>query len=427
MSNSEKQPDVVLITSHDLGQHLGCYGVEAVDTPNLDGLAESGVRFENAVATTPVCSPARGSLLTGRYPQSNGLLGLKHAPWWWEIEAGEPVLPELLAEAGYETHLSGLQHVAPDAERLGFDHRHNPDRVAKRNAAVADEIFAGAGDDQPIYAQFGFSETHRSFDHDPYDEDGIYVPDYLQPTEAIRDDLARFQADVNYLDSQVGAVLDAIDDHGALDDAIVVFAADHGIPYPGAKWWCRDPGVEISLLIDSPDAAFESDAAEEAVISNVDVLPTLFDALGVSVPDRVEGVSFYDYLASETSDPPRNAAFTQYTATGNEARGIVTEDHTLIRNFGAGRTIDYPVDADPTIRSPSQPPGSEPRPYVQLYERNSDPANLEDIAEDRPDVVADLSDRVRGWMARVDDPLLRGGIRYPYHRRSLRDMYGTDE
>lgn len=423
---ADERPNVVLITSHDLGQHLGCYGVDSVDTPNLDALAAAGVRFENAVSTSPVCSPARGSLLTGRYPQSNGLLGLTHSPWWWRLDDGERTLPELLGEAGYETHLAGLQHVAPDPARLGFDHRHSQECDAAETAAAARDILAAAGD-EPIYAQFGFFETHRPFERDPDDEDGVAVPDYLESTEAMRTDLARFQAEVNTLDERIGELLAGLEDAGVREETIVVFAVDHGIPYPGAKWWCRDPGVEISLLMDGPGPAFEADGPVAAPISGVDVVPTLLDACDVPIPERVEGVSFRDYLAGATEGPPREAAFTQYTAAGDEARGVVTEDHTLIRNFGAGRTVDYPVDGDPTSRGPSPGPDAEPRPYAQLYDRVADPGNLEDVAADRPAVVAALSNRLRAWLARVDDPLLRGGVRYPYQERATRDLLGANE
>lgn len=424
MTDTQRRPHVVLITSHDLGQHIGCYGVDTVETPALDGLAASGRQFENAVTTTPVCSPSRGSLLTGRYPQSNGLLGLTHSPWWWRLGDGESTLPELLGRAGYETHLAGLQHVAPDDDRLQFDHHHSTDRDATETAAAASDIFEDA-DDGPIYAQFGFFETHRGFTRDPTDGD-VFVPGYLQGTDEMRADLGRFEAEIEFLDEQVGALLDGLETHGVRDETIVVFAVDHGIPYPGAKWWCRDPGVEIGLLMDGPGPAFDGGVVD-APISNVDVLPTLFDALDLSIPDRVEGVSFRDYLAGETDEAPRDAAFTQYTVAGKEARGVVTEEYTLIRNFGAGRTVDYPVDADPTSRSPSLGPATDPLPYAQLYDRQNDPDNLDDVADEREEVAAALSDRVRAWMARVDDPLLRGGIRYPYQQRATKDLLGAGE
>lgn len=424
MADTNQQPHIVLITCHDLGQHIGCYGVDAVDTPALDGLAASGVQFENAVSTTPVCSPARGSLLTGRYPQSNGLIGLTHSPWWWEIDDAEETLPELLGETGYETHLAGFQHVVSNADCLGFDHHHSQERDAEETAAAAADVFADP--DGPVYAQFGFFETHRSFDREPADGE-VFVPDYLEPTAKMSEDLRRFQAEIEYFDNRVGELLNGLEAAGVRDEAIIVFTTDHGIPYPGAKWWCRDPGVEVAMLMDGPGPAFAADTPVTDPISHVDLLPTLLDLAGVPISDRVEGESFRAYLASEVDMAPRDAAFTQYTNAGKEARGIVTQDYILIRNFGAGRTVNYPVDADPTDRAPSLPPSAGPRPYAQLYDRAEDPYNLDDIANECEAVVEELSDRVRGWMARIDDPLLRGGIRYPYQDRARKDLLGAGE
>jgi arylsulfatase A-like enzyme len=417
----DPRPNVVLLTAHDLGQHLGCYGVETVSTPNLDAFAKSGVRFENAVTTTPVCSPSRGSLLTGRYPQSNGLLGLTHAPWWWRLDDGECTLPEYLGDAGYETHLVGLQHVVPSDDRLGFDRRHAADRDAEAVADAARPVFERF-DDGPTYAQFGFFETHRPLNREPVDEDGVHVPGYLEPTDEMRADLARFQAEVEYLDARVGDVLDALSGSGHREDTVVVFAADHGIPYPGAKWWCRSPGVDVSLLMDGPGPAFEAEGPVEAVTSNVDVLPTLLDVLDVPIHDRVAGVSFREYLTGGDAVQPREAAFTQFTSAGSEARGVVTEGYNLVRNVGAGRTVEYPVDAPPTSRGPDLGAGAETRPYAQLYDRRKDPAELDDVAAENETVVEELSARIRAWMARVDDPVFRGGVEYPYAERARRDL-----
>jgi arylsulfatase A-like enzyme len=435
MAGDRARPNVVLITTHDLGQHLGCYGIDAVDTPNVDELAADGVQFENAYATAPVCSPARGSLLTGRYPQSTGLMGLTHAPWWWEIDDGEVLLPEMLAGAGYETHLCGFQHVAtPD--RVGFGHVHSEEADAEETTAAAAEVFANAGE-EPFYAQVAFTEVHRSFDQGTYTEEGVYVPPYLEATDEIREDFASFQASVNYFDDRVGEVLDALDAEGLREDTAVVLAADHGIPHPGAKWTCRKPGIEIALLMDLPESAprlggsgIERDAVS-AVASGVDLVPTLLDVLGVPVPERVEGVSFRPYLAGEVDSPPRDAAFAQFTEhmkRDNESRAIVTEDHHLIRYFDQGRTIEYPAAVDPVAFADHvermETTGS-PRPFAQLYDVESDPNELDDLGSD-PEyeaTVAELSRRLLRWMVSIDDPLLEGRVRLPYYEMALEDLF----
>jgi pyrroline-5-carboxylate reductase len=98
----------------------------------------------------------------------------------------------------------------------------------------------------------------------------------------------------------------------------------------------------------------------------------------------------------------------------------LSADHTLVYNFGAGREIEYPVAASPDARV--GPNNGEPRPVVQLYDRDEDPDELTNVAPDREAVVEDLTGRLREWLVDVDDPLLRGGVRYPYHERALRDL-----
>jgi hypothetical protein len=89
-SASREDPvNIFMITCHDIGQHLGAYGIEEVQTPHIDGLAREGILFKNFYSTSAVCSPGRGSLHTGRYPQSNGLMGLTHGPWWWQLNDEE--------------------------------------------------------------------------------------------------------------------------------------------------------------------------------------------------------------------------------------------------------------------------------------------------------------------------------------------------
>jgi arylsulfatase A-like enzyme len=100
--------NVLIVHWHDLGRYLGAYGHADVSSPRLDQFAAEGILFTRAHATAPLCSPSRGSLFTGRYPQSNGLVGLAHHGW--EYRAGVRTLPQLLTESGWHTTLFGMQH-----------------------------------------------------------------------------------------------------------------------------------------------------------------------------------------------------------------------------------------------------------------------------------------------------------------------------
>ena len=254
------RPNILLITCHDLGQHLGCYGVETVESKSIDALAAAGIRFENYRSTSPTCSPGRASTLTGRYPQSNGVLGLIHAPWWWELNEGERHLAAILKDAGYETALVGLQHVTQgDPHSLGYQKVLSKRYRAQETVAAAETLLKGAGALQkPFFVKVGFFEVHRqggSFKHrEPDLDNGVHIPPFLKDTEEIRDDLARFQTDIHVLDGYVGKILAALRTGRAAENTIVIFTADHGIPYPGAKWSLRDAGFKVPLILHRPQS-----------------------------------------------------------------------------------------------------------------------------------------------------------------------------
>ena len=121
------RPNVLLLHCHDLGRHLQCYGARTVNSPHLDGLAADGVLAEQMFTTAPQCSPSRASLFTGRWPHANGVLGLTHATFAWDLHPDERHLAALLADDGYRTELIGVHHESrrrePEdvAAQLGFD------------------------------------------------------------------------------------------------------------------------------------------------------------------------------------------------------------------------------------------------------------------------------------------------------------------
>lgn len=209
---TQSPPNIVIITVHDLGQHLGCYGIPTVQSPNLDNLARKGIMFKNFYSTSGVCSPGRGSLLTGRYPQSNGLMGLLHAPWWWKLNDNEKHIAELLKNKGYNTTLIGLTHVG-EPVRLGFERHLSSKNNAEETVLEASHIFKISGKkDKPFFLNIGFTEVHDPYNHGIDSVKGIFVPGYLMGTSEIRNELAKFQGDIKFMDECVGKILNAIDE-----------------------------------------------------------------------------------------------------------------------------------------------------------------------------------------------------------------------
>lgn len=425
-----KKPNIVMIVTHDIGRHIGCYGVETVQTPNMDRLAKSGMKFNGIYSTSAVCTPGRASLHTGRYPQSNGLMGLSHGPWWWELNSEEQHTAQILKKNGYETFLVGLSHLGKKYNELGFDAHLSPKRKALESVDEAKRLFADQSDSEnPFFAKIGFFEVHRPFTNGSDSSKGIFVPPYLANTKLMRSDLATFQATVKFFDECVGEIVQGVKDAGIEDNTIIIVTSEHGIPYPGSKWAVRKAGIEIPLIVYQPGTIFSGGKEEEALMSNVDILPTLLDYISVDIPSQVQGKSFIPYLSGATKQLPRNEVFGQYTRDmkrDNESRSVFDGQYWYIHYFSEGRSVDYPVDVDPVRFAAHlercKTKGS--RPFFQLYDIQNDPYQLKDVGADPKNkkIVDDLSDRLLKWMEEVGDQLVDGPVSTAYYNKSISDL-----
>lgn len=415
-----RRPNILVVHWHDLGTHLPAYGHD-VEAPHTDALAQQSTVFERCFSTSPLCSPARGSLWTGRYPHSNGLQGLTHRGWEYGEE--ERPLPMHLAEAGYRTVLVGLQHETSDVARLGFDERlsqesHRAPDVANAASRWLDDRDADAG---PFLMVCGMFEVHRNWPADRYPPDSadeVAVPRYLPDNGHTREDLAAFHGAIRVADRGLGVILEAVRRNGLDDDTIVVFTTDHGPPFPRAKSTLYDPGVHVALMVRVPPGIGSPEPRREpGLVSHVDAVPTLLELVGVPVPDGVQGVS----VASTLRDgipPSRREVFLEktYHAAYDPIRAIRTHRYKYIRNFEARPLLDLPPDLEgsPTRRGM----GDEhmaPRPSEELYDLETDPGESINLIGDTQAeaVLHDLRERLESFLRSTDDAVLRGPIPMP--------------
>ena len=443
-SDPGDKPNIIMITAHDLGRHLGCYGVPSVQTPNIDALAQKGMMFTNFFSTSSVCTPGRGSLHTGRYPQSNGLMGLCHAPWWWKLHDDEKHTAEILHSQGYKSVLVGLNHVytttgeghfEKEAKRLGYDLALSQETETEETVSESIKLIRAAHkDDKPVFMKIGFQEVHRVFRNGSDSTLGIFIPPYLANTSYIREDLAAFQATIAYFDACVGRILNELENSDISRNTVVILTADHGIPYIGAKWAIRKAGMEIPLIIYQPGTIFSGGKVEDALMSNIDLLPTLLDYLQLEIPDNIQGVSFMPFLNNETQTKPRKLIFGQYTPDmkrDNESRCVYDGRYWYIHYFDAGRSVVYPSRVHPqrfASHVERAPTHWGARPFFQLYDIETDPFCLHDIGSEpeNKDIIDRLSGDLLEWMKSVDDPLLHGATKVPYYERSMDDLLDNE-
>ena len=405
--------NVLIVHWHDLGRYLGAYGHQDVVSPRMDALASEGILFTRAHATAPLCSPSRGSIFTGRYPQTNGLVGLAHHGW--EYRTGVRTLPQLLGEAGWHTALFGMQHETSFPTRLRFDEFDVSNSYCEYVVEKATEWLQNAPK-QKFLLTAGFFETHRPYPHDRYDPadpDGVELPDYLPDTPAVRQDLADFYGSITTADAAVGQLLDTLDDTGLADSTWVVFLTDHGPAMPRAKSTLYDAGTGIAAIIRPPRNRRLAGSTYDDLFSGVDVVPTLLDLLGVTIPDDIDGLSHASELlnTSEDRNEIRTEVFTTktYHDSFDPIRAIRTKDYSYIENYAQRPLLDLPWDIEESAPGQAVAPYvTSPRPPRELYDLNADPTEttnlLEGEANEKMEAVArELALLLNDWRVKTGD------------------------
>jgi N-sulfoglucosamine sulfohydrolase len=425
-------PNVVIITWHDAGRWFGCYGNNHVHTPNIDALASEGFLFTNYYSNSSVCSPSRSAMLTGRYPQSNGCVGLAHGPYNWSIHAEEDHLSELLQDSGYDTRLFGWQHeVTHDRveERLGFNETYLNDPLPPCNEVVdtfLHYISHRNEEEGPFYAQIGFFETHRPFDFGgvgPDTSKGLYVPPYLNETAKAREEIALMQGSLRKADAQTGRILEAIRENGFEENTIMVFTVDHGAHFPRAKATNYDPGIEVPLIIRWPGGGITGGKATNYYCSHVDFFPTLLELLEFPVKDHIQGKSFAGVFTGEEPEPLRDGAI--FGMFINVHRFIRTKEYKLIINFTPKSTFkELPVSIESQAKHPIYPWVREEWPLGELYDLEKDPNEFTNLYYDPgySAVVRELSARLLLWMQSIEDPIIKGPMPDPWYGSAIEDL-----
>jgi arylsulfatase A-like enzyme len=417
VANVTRRDNVLLVHWHDLGRCLGAYGYTDVSSPHLDRLATDGILFTRAHATAPLCSPSRGSLFTGRYPHSNGLLGLAHHGW--EYRTGVRTLPQMLSDNDYYSALFGMQHETSYPERLGFDEfdvsNSYCDYVVERSQEWLRESAPAQGE-KPFLLTAGFFETHRPYPRERYrpaDAGGVDVPGYLPDTPEVRDDLAGFHGSITVADDAVGRLVGTLRDTGLDASTWVVFFTDHGPAFPRAKSTLYEAGTGIALIVRPPAGRGILPHAYDELFSGVDLVPTLLALLGLDIPDDVEGMSHAENLLVSPSQaaPVRDHVYTAktYHDSFDPIRAIRTKEYSYIENYAHRPLLDLPWDIE---ESPSgqavAPLVGGPRPERELYDLVDDPDEYKNLLADEPSgpvesVAQELAITLDEWRHKTGD------------------------
>jgi arylsulfatase A-like enzyme len=426
------QPNILVIIADDWSHpHAGAYGDRVVRTPTFDRIAREGVLFRNAFVASPSCTPSRASLLTGRpvhQLEEGGNL-------WGFLPSKFETYPDLLESAGYVVGFT-RKGWGPGDFKAGGRSRNPSGEQFANFAAFIERVPKG----RPFAFWFGSQDPHR-----PYDKgagvaagrniDDVVVPGFLPPTPEVRSDILDYYDEVERLDRQAGEIIKALESSGQLDNTIVVFTSDNGMPFPRAKANLHDGGTHVPLAIRFPPRAKAPLALDDFVVLT-DLAPTLLEAAGLKPPPPMTGRSLLPLMAGGRQ-PGRDRVFLErerhaHVRRGNlsyPARAVRTKDFLYIRNLRPDRwpagdpEMVYAVgefgdiDGGPTkellLARRADPPiarffhlATDKRPAEELYDLRSDPHQLENVAS-RPDHAAEkrrLRAALDGWMRQTADP-----------------------
>ncbi|MDG2222374.1 MAG: sulfatase-like hydrolase/transferase, partial [Rubripirellula sp.] len=420
-ANDVVRPDIVIFLSDDhTWRDSSVYGSPDIKTPNMQRIADAGMTFDNAFVASPSCAPSRAALLTGLYPARNGAEPNHSRP-----RADVRKLPAYFQELGYEVAAFGKVAHYRHTPEYGFDvarHFGYHDDVAI-DAAI--EWLEERESSRPLCLLVGTNWPHVPWPEDvsAVEMDSLRVPPNHVDTEVTRDWRAKYVAAVRTMDDELGKVYDAA--HRKFGDKVFfLHSSDHGAQWPFGKWSLYDDGIRTPLIVSWPGKIAEGQRST-AMVSWIDVLPTLLDIAGEPSSSDFDGRSFRGVLEGQTNKH-REAIFTTHSGDGNHnvfpIRSIRTADGwKYIRNlhpefrFGSHVTeaerdrgywaswLDAATEdqAARTIVNRYQS-----RPAEELYNTQADPYEQANLISDSKQQgrLAELRGRVDDWLAETDDP-----------------------
>ena len=441
VSFSADKPNILLITADDLGLQLSCYGDPYLKTPHLDKLAAGGVRYRTAYVAQASCSSSRSSMFSGLYPHTTGQIGLANAGFQLASEQVEKNLPAWLKRADYRTGILGKLHVNPESS-FPFDYRpKRQDTRDVRDVAKRAAPFLQAESDRPFFLMVNYSDPHvwkepkkkkpifpaqwKGLPENPIAEDTVPGWDFQGFDEPVaRQRVSNYYNTVLRLDRGVGFLLDELEKSGHADNTLVIFLGDHGPPFSRGKTTCYESGLRVPFLLRWPGVA-QQNISSLALVSAVDIVPTILDAAGIEAPEEFHGASLRPTLTN--SIPPENwrthlAGEFHYHGTQGffPRRAIRDQRYKLIHNLiaGKGEPISR-VDGDPngqfadTDKYRDTPAGKAFQRYVdppewELYDLDNDPVEFENLADnpEHSEKLSELKFALMNWRKETNDPLL---------------------
>ncbi len=422
---ADQRPNVVLIIGDDQSwHHFGFMGNDEIQTPELDSLAEEGLLYERGYLPTALCRPSLATIATGLYPHQHGITGNDRKNVTSKNQKRHRLnkeiykrfsklsrLPAILSEHGYRTFQSGKWWEG-SYENGGFTHgmthgdperggRHGDRglRIGRKTVKpLFDFIDTSLEKEKPFFAWYA-----PFMPHTPHNPPGEILKKYQK--EGRSGKRAKYYAMCEWFDRTVGQIVDRLENRGIRNNTLIVFVSDNGWApnTPGmyrpenysGRWAARskaspyENGIRTPIFFSMPER-IEPVRNTEDLASSIDIMPTILDVVGINVPEHLPGISLTDPQAVQSRDAVFGANYAVTRMTPDEPSRTRQYRYIidgwwklLLRDSGIAGDYEWVHEWD---RLP-----------VRLYNLNTDPHERENVADQHPDVVERLRERLNNW------------------------------
>jgi arylsulfatase A-like enzyme len=429
------KPNIIWITTEDISPQLGCYGYDYAHTPVLDKLAAEGIRYDNAIASAPVCAPARSSIITGMHQSSIGSHHMRCKGWFPEEFK---YYPQYLREAGY---------YCTNQSKEDYNVNYKSSEIWDESGRNAH--WRNRKGDQPFFAVFNFTGTHESATNSKSKHESIVkdlpkdiliqpgeaeLPPYFPKSPIVEELWARYNNNITALDKYAENLLNQLKEDGLEENTIVIFYSDHGAGIPIHKRWLYDSGLKVPFIVKAPEkyknlVPHKHGSPTDELVSFIDLAPTVLNLAGISIPENMQGRAFLGKNLSAEREyvySSRDRMDERY----DMQRSVRDKQYKYIRYYEFPKPfIQYmntPEKGDimKAIRS-SYVDGTLPeagvklmalkKPVEELFDLEKDPQELNNLSGNREykAILDKMRDAHKAWSVKVADaglipePILR--------------------
>lgn len=344
-----KQPNILWIYVDDMSDWMGAYGDQTIPTPNIDMLAENGVKFNRAYMPAPVCSATRSAIITGTMQTTLGIH--QHRTMIKKVLPDSiKTIPELFKNAGFITfneEKTDYNFAYNYNDLYSSEFKRPNDKIVKSHLVGHDLTWLQQLEGEKFFGQIQLSGGKWQGEVGRYypapsriKESEVTVPSQYPDTPIIRNAIARHYEQIAYCDSQVGAIIEALKEYNLWDNTAIFFFTDHGSQMPRAKQYVYEEGAKVPLIVHWPkgyDVLKIRGKERSDLVSGIDIATSSLGLAGIKIPNFMEGKNLFDKQYKER----------EYVVTARDRMGIAidyiravrTDKYLYIKNFLTDRPL----------------------------------------------------------------------------------------